>query len=76
MEVCSGRFCESATRLGTLSGQRSSLFSTLYTSNTNILSVVLRTDGRVAASGFRATVSAIEVSPPPPGIVHTHILYF
>jgi hypothetical protein len=62
VELCSERFCEPSSRLATLTGQRS---NSLYDSSSNVLSVELRTDGSTGRSGFRATVTAIEIQVPP-----------
>ena len=73
VELCSGRFCEAPTRLTTLTGQLDTSMR-LYESASNMLSVELKTDGRVGSSGFRATVSAIEVEVPPTGRFTLHVL--
>ena len=69
VELCSGRFCEPSSRLATLTGQRS---NSLYNSSSNVLSVELRTDGSTGRSGFRATVTAIEIQVPPTGMPAPH----
>ena len=50
-----------------LSGQAGSS-SRQHDSSSNVLSLELNTDGRVGASGFRATVSVIEVEIPTTGM--------
>jgi subtilisin family serine protease len=64
VELCSDQFCDTSTRLTTLSGQLGTSMRQ-YNSSSNVLSVELNTDGRVSSSGFRATVTAIEIQMPP-----------
>ena len=66
VELCSSRCCDGSSVLASLSG-RLATSARLYQSTSNVLSVELTTDGRVASTGFRATVSAIEVEVPPTG---------
>ena len=70
VELCSDQFCDTSTRLTTLSGQLGTSMRE-YNSSSNVLLVELNTDGRVSSSGFRATVTAIEILMPPTGMYST-----
>lgn len=65
VELCSAQCCEASTSLVTLSGQLNSSMRQ-HSSSSNILSIELKTDGRVGATGFQGTVDAIV---PPTGMI-------
>ena len=67
--------CHGGAVLATLSGRTADLPRTQFDSSLNEMCVELRTDGTVASSGFRATVTAIEIQLPPTGVCMSTMAY-
>lgn len=67
VSLCNGQYCDGTSLAASLSGTLSRS-NGVYNSDSNVLAIEMATDGNVGSSGFRATVSSVEVPVPVTGM--------